>query len=352
MTQLEIADMTRSRPLRRVAVTTLTAGLLATVAACGAQSAGTTPGAAAEGPVTVRWIYGDTPSPADLPVLKGLQDGWFENAGIKVVTTPGGEIDQLESVGTGDHDITISGGVELLTKREQGLAVQAVGVVQPLALNALICRPGAGIVANQPKTLAGHRLATADTADTDDVVWQIWREEKGLAGKVEEVSKDAGLPLLYQGVVDCYPDLVTQAGPEQAFGRRPVEFWYARDIGVIGQVIDVNTDFATKHPQAVKAFVDVYARGMQWAAQNQADAVALLRKTSPDLDEKTSAAELKALAGYWVGGYQKNHGYLAMNESTWRATAQVLKASGQLQAMPDLSKVYRTDFLPKRPYTP
>jgi NitT/TauT family transport system substrate-binding protein len=153
-------------------------------------------------------------------------------------------------------------------------------------------------------------------------------------------------------VVDCYPDLVTQAGPKQAFGRQPVEFWYARDVGVIGQVIDVNTAFAAKNPQAVKAFVDVYARGMQWAAQNQAAAVTLLRTTSPDLDAKTSAAELAALAGYWVGGYQKNHGYLAMNDATWRATAQVLKASGQLSAMPDLTRVYRTDFLPKRPYTP
>jgi NitT/TauT family transport system substrate-binding protein len=291
----------------------------------------------------VRWIYGGTPSPADLPVLKGLQAGWFAETGVKVVTTAGGQIDQLESVGTGNHDITVGSGVELLVNREEGLPVEAVGVVQPLALNSLFCRPGLGITAGQPKTLQGHQLATADTSDTDDTAWRLWRDEKGLTGKVNEVSK---------GVVDCFPDLVTFSGPEREFGQPPVQFRYGRDLGLIGQVLDVNTDFATQHPQAVRAFVEVYARGMQWAAQHPDEGAALLQKTFPEIDAKVAAVELEALAGYWVGGYQKNHGYLAMNDASWKATAQVLTASGRLKKMPDLATVYRTDFLPRQPYRP
>jgi len=348
--------MTRKRPLRRVAVTTLTVGLFVTVAACGSESGGVSAAPAATGPVTVRWVYGSLPTSADLPVLKGLADGWFQQAGINVAATPGGEIDQLQSVGVGEHDITVAGGVELLMGQEQGLPVEAVGTVQPLALNALLCRPGRSITASDPKSLLGQKLATATAGqDAGDVVWQIWRDEHDLTGRVEEVSPGAGLPLLFQEVVDCYPDsdpLAVYQAQEAFDGVMPVKFWYAKDVGVIGQVLEVNTAFAAKNPQAVKAFVGVFARGMQWAAQNQAAAVALMKTTYPETDPALTAKELRAMGGYWTGWYQKKNGFLAMNDDSWTPTVQVLKASGQLKKLPDLARVYSAKFLPDKPYLP
>ncbi len=176
-------------------------------------------------------------------------------------------------MGEGHHDITVGGGVELLINQAQGVPVKAVGVVQPIALKGLICNPDSTVTADDPKTLLGKKLATTST-DADDVVWQAWRNAKGLNGQITEVSQKAGLPLLFQGVVDCFPEFLTRAPieAEKKFGRKPVQIWYSRDEGVVGQVIDVNTEFAEKNPAAVKSFVDVYARGMQWAAQNQPDA--------------------------------------------------------------------------------
>ncbi|GLY27206.1 ABC transporter substrate-binding protein [Kineosporia sp. NBRC 101731] len=341
------------RTIRVTLTATVAVGVLTSAAACGGGGSDAAGSAQVAGVTKVRWIYDWTPTSADLPVLKGLEEGWFRQADLDVVTTPGGEISQLQSVGAGEHDMTVGGGVELLINQAQGLPVQAVGVVQPLALTGLICNPNSNITADDPNTLLGKKLATAST-DADDVVWQAWRNHKGLNGKVTEVSQEAGLPLLFQGVVDCYPEFLTRAPleAEREFGRKPVKIWYSKDENVIGQVIDVNTDFAEKNPAAVKGFVDVYARGMQWAAQNQAEAVELMTKVYPDSDPSVTAQELKTLSGFWSASYQDKHGYLAMDDATWKPTVQMLKRAGQIKELPEMASVYSTKYLPSTPYLP
>lgn len=341
----------RNRPLAALAVTALLA-----LTACGGQDeeAPRTSGALG-GPVDVRWIYDGEPTSAYLPVLKGLQEGWFEDAGLNVLTTPGGRINGLESLSSGRHDITAGGGVDLLLGQARGLSVRAVGVVQAQALNGLICRPGNGIEEKQPQTLQRRTLATAG-GKTDDVVWQIWRDQNKLSGQVEEVSPNAGLPLLYQSVVDCFPVFLTRAPveAERQFGRKPVVFPYAEQVGVIGQVLDVSNAFAEQNPQAVARFVDVYARGMQWAAQNQAEAVDLMLKKYPKADEIVTTVELKVLSGAWAStsSLQKEKGYLAMDDSSWKPTVEVLRKTGKLDPGTKLADVYTADFLPRKSYRP
>ncbi|MBT0772751.1 ABC transporter substrate-binding protein [Kineosporia sp. J2-2] len=342
--------MNRKPAGRAVVVTVL---LTTALAACGKSESAGSVQVAGGGVTTVRWIYDWTPTSADLPVLKGLAEGWFEEAGVKVATTPGGAIDQLESVGAGNHDMTVGGGVELLVDQARGLPVKSVGLVQPVALGGLVCNPDSGVKDGVPKTLLDRKLATA-SSDADDVVWQIWRDRNQLTGKVTEVSAEAGPDLLYQGVVDCFPDFLTLAPleAEKEFGEAPVLVPYSKELGVIGQVLDVNTDFAQKNPQAVRAFVDVYARGMEWAASHQADAVKLMKKTYPDIDEKITAQELKSLAGYWAGGFQRKNGYLSMNDHSWAATVDVLLKGRAIDEAPEMSSVYTTEYLPSTPYLP
>ncbi|MCE0534191.1 ABC transporter substrate-binding protein [Kineosporia rhizophila] len=340
--------MTRNRRVRTAA---LAAVALSVLAACGSDEDQNA--AVADGPTPVRWIYDHTPTSADLPVLVGLREGWFSEAGLKVTTTPGGKVDQLRSVADGQHDLTLGGGVELLLAQAEGLPVKAVGLVQPQALEGLICRPGSSITADNPESLLDRKLATAGN-DADDAVWQIWRDREGLRGRVNEVAPDAGLPLLFQGVVDCYPEFLTLAPlqAEQEFGAKPVVFPFAEQVGVIGQVLDVNTDFAEKNPQAVSGFVDVYARGMQWAVQNPAAAVALMKKTYPQIDEAVTAKELEELGYHWGAGRQQKNGYLAIDDRAWRGTVEALTRAGRLNEKPELAEVYTKEFLPEKPYLP
>lgn len=349
---LEDPEMTSSARVRRSGVVVVLAGLLAGLAACGGESTAEV-AKSQVGSTEVGWIYGGTPSALDVPVLKGIEAGWFADEDLEVTTTAGGEIDQLQAIDAGDADITIDSGAGMLIGQSQGMAVEAVGVVQPQSLTELICTPGTAIEADDPSSLLDRKLATSST-DLDDVVWQIWRNRNGLKGKVNEVSREAGLKLLLQGVVDCYPGQLGGAPveAEETFGQAPVEFWYSKDIGVIGQVLEVNTDFAAQNPEAVKSFVGVYARGMQWAARHPDEALALIEKTYPDLDPTVVEADLKTVCDYWLARYQTTAGYLAMNDSTWKPTVQVLAAAGYLDPQPDLATVYTTQFLPDDPYLP
>jgi len=343
--------MTTTAPVRRVAALTVAVGLAAGLGACGGDDEAVS--TASSGPTQVRWVYGDSPGSADLPVLRGIEEGWFADAGLDVVTTAGGEIDQVTSIASGDSDITIGSGAGMLVGQAQGLAIEAVGVVQPESLDELVCAPGTAIKAGDPTSLLDRTLATASN-DLGNAVWQIWRDRNGLKSKVDEVSGEAGLDLLLQRVVDCYPDQRAAAPveAEETFGQAPVEFWYSQDIGVIGQVLEVNTDYAARNPDAVASFVDVYARGMQWAAQHQDEALDLLEQTYPDLDPTVSAAELKTVTAYWLGRYQTTNGYLAMNDVTWKPTVTALTQAGYLSPAPDLGTVYTTSFLPDEPYLP
>lgn len=321
--------------------------LTVTTVACGSDTA-TTDSAAGNETTTVRWIYDYFPTSGDAPILAAQKNGYFEDAGLNVEITPGGDVNQIQSVATGRQDITVGPATTLLQSVEQQLPVTALGVVQPNSPIGLVCNPKSGAVSGDPSSLVGLTIAN-DPADTDgDSVWVRFRDQHDLAGKITELSGSTAEDLLFSGQVDCLPAYLTYvpALAEQEFGAPAPVFELSAEAGVMGQTIVANNDFLQSNPDAVKAFVDAYAKGMQWTLENPDEAVALITETYPDLDAASVAEELPALTAFWHTQLQDTEGLLVVDEASWQKTADALIGVGSLEAMPDLGSFWTTDYLP------
>lgn len=318
-----------------------------TTAACGSDTA-STESASGDGTTTIRWIYDYFPTSGDAPILAAAKNGYFEDAGLNVEMTPGGDVNQIQSVATGQQDITVGPATTLLQSVEQQLPVTALGVVQPNSPIGLVCNPESGAVSGDPASLEGLTIAN-DPADTDtDSVWVRFREEHGLTDKITELSGSIAEDLLFSGQVDCLPAYLTYvpALVEQEVGAPAAVFELSRDAGVMGQTLVANNEYLQANPDAVKAFVDAYAKGMQWTLENPDDAVALITETYPDLDAASVAEELPALTAFWHTQLQDSEGLLVVDEASWQKTADALIGVDSLDAMPDLASFWTTDYLP------
>lgn len=325
-------------------------GLLFGLSACG----GDDNAEASDGTTTVKWIYDYFPSSGDAPMLAAEKEGYFADGGLNVKTTAGGEVNQIQDVAIGQHDITVGPATTLLLSIEQGLPVTAVGVSQPASPIGLICTPDSGAVSGDPSSLEGLTIAT-DPADADGAsVWTAFRDKYDLKDKVTELSGSTSEDLIFSGQVDCLPAYLTYmpAVIEEEMGAPPALFELSKEAGVMGQTIVVNNKFLAKHPDAVKAFVDAYAKGMQWTIKNQDAAIDLVTKTYPDLDASGVKAELPTLTTFWHSSVQDEKGLLYVDPDSWETTGKALIGVDSLKKMPALKDFWNTDFLPDPAYLP
>ncbi|AQA05735.1 hypothetical protein BVC93_28980 [Mycobacterium sp. MS1601] len=314
-------------------------------AACGADDSTSSAG---DGTTTIRWIFDYFPTSGDAPILAAQKNGYFDEAGLSVEITPGGDVNQIQAVATGQQDITVGPATTLLQSVEQELPVTALGVVQPNSPIGLVCNPQSGAVSGDPASLEGLTIAN-DPADTDgDSVWVRFRDSNNLSGKITELSGSTAEDLLFSGQVDCLPAYLTYvpALVEQEFGAPAAVFELSAEAGVMGQTIVVNNKYLSANPEAVRGFVDAYAKGMQWTLENPDEATALITETYPDLDAPSVAEELPALTAFWHTPLQDAEGLLVVDDASWQQTADALMGVGALQAMPDLASFWNTDFLP------
>lgn len=114
----------------------------------------------------------------------------------------------------------------------------------------------------------------------------------------------------------------------------------------MGQTLVANNDYLAENADAVKGFVNAYAKGMQWTLENPDDAVALITETYPDLDAASVAEELPALTAFWHTQLQDTEGLLVVDDSSWQKTADALIGVGSMKALPDLASFWSTDYLP------
>jgi NitT/TauT family transport system substrate-binding protein len=337
--------MEETMKIRRLLIAKYASGLLFGLAVIAGGSA-----AAAE---TIRFAFDWFPTSGDTPVLAAQKFGWFAEEGIELKITPGGEFNQVLSVGIGEHDITVGPGPSVLFGHQEELPVIAVGVTQPFSPVGLICRPDRGLNPDDPTSLKGVKVGI-QPGEAYNTVWESYRDYYGLKGQVEEIPVGWDPIVMFTGQVDCFPDFLSlvPALAAEEFGEPAVTYWTSAAVETIGQTIVTNDTFAAEHPDLVRGFVRAYARGMQWALRNTAEAIDLFLEFHPDFERSVMEVEAPALQSFWVSSAQEAEGLLFQNDQTWQPTHDTLSTYGFIKKPFDVSLVYTTEFLPDPPIMP
>lgn len=309
---------------------------------------------------TVRFTFDWKPDSDWLPMLEAVQQGYFKAGNIDVKFVEGnGSSDALPLIGTGAQDIGQISGPPLIQGVQQQIPVTAVGVMLSSSPNVILC-DGAKI--KTPKDLEKGYIFGDQAGEFEHALWVAWSKKLNLdltKVKVVPVTGESDQEFI-QGQIDCYIDFYTSGAIVAETEGRPGEetlFPIKDTLDVYGHTMVVNNDFLAKNPDAVKAFVLAYAKGIQYTIQHRDEAVALLLSQHPEMNNKDGKAALewssKRYTEGWASDVAKASGILSFTDAGWTATKATIVDGGLSNGKDiDISKLYTNKYLPNPPVTP
>jgi len=338
----------RSKVFRILALGLLAVLVLTAAAGCGGSSDKT--GDSGEGPLKVTFIQ-DFPQPpwvAQMPWTVAAEKGWYAEKNMDVDWVwPSTPSDPIKLVATGKADITVTYTPDILVNAAEGLNV--------LAVASIMDKDCGGIAAfdyvKTPKDLKGKTVAIYDIPLTRLHSSSLFKHYGLSEDDVKVVSAgDFSVPLMIAKKVDA----ADAAAPmekvmvEQQMKNKLNFFYYDESNGVPNRywfVMVVNPKFAEEHPQAVKDFVEVTFKGLNYAADNPKEAEDIFAAKNTDLEKPVVEAGWEAMKPSLERfNPDKPEGW--MDPEIWQGYHDYLYENELLRNKVDISKILTDEFLP------
>jgi NitT/TauT family transport system substrate-binding protein len=240
------------------------------------------------------------------PLFQAIDKGYFKEEGLEVVVEPAAT--PMEAItrlalanGTTDptHDLSI-GDINLLIRyRDQNLptGIKAIFIVYDKPTYALVGRKSRGV--QFIKDTENRRLA-APAADPASQLWPLFAKLNAIdTQKVSllNVGLQVRVPMLVSGEVDA---LIGNSFTVADLKDRGVQgddivVLPMADYGVklYGSAIFASAKFQTEQPEAIKAFLRAYARGLRDAMQNPDAAIEPVLKRMQGARKEVELERLK-----------------------------------------------------------
>lgn len=269
-------------------------------------------------PITLalNWV----PEPEFGGYYEGLLSGIYKDAGFDVTILPGGpDAPTLELLATGQAQVAIAAGEELLVRRHKG--IEAVAIWPALQLNP------AGLMthAEGPKTfeeIQGGRVAIGVGSALHSYLWRRF----GWEGKVEAVPYGGAIgpfladkSLIQQAYITSEPCLAEAQGVKVSFLRAADAGW--NPYGAVVTVADPPPPWAADFARATQRAWESY---MKDPVRANAEIARLNDLVSPSVLGCISAAQAPFVTG--------TDGLGMMTKARWDATASTLVELGLIPA--------------------
>ncbi len=290
------------------------------------------------------------------PFLLPLDRGWYRSAGLNVSVAPGNDmLEPITRVASGQFELALADINALIKYRDANpkAPVKAIFMLYNRPAYAIIGRKSRGITA--PKDLEGKRLG-APASDPAAAQWPVFAKVNGIdiaKVKIENVAKLVREPMLAAGQVDAItgqPFSVFIDLKEKGVPVNDITVLAMADYGVTlyGQAIIVNTDFATKHPETVRAFLSAFLKGLKATIASPASAIeaALTRDDALKKDVERERLAM-VIAGDFVTPEVKANGYGAIDTTRFeRALEQIALGYRFKAGKPKPADVFDSSYLP------
>jgi NitT/TauT family transport system substrate-binding protein len=234
------------------------------------------------------------------PFVVAIDKGYFKAEGLDVSIEPAASsLEPITRLASGNYDIGFGDINSLIKFRDANPAmpIKAVFMVYNKPAYAIIGRKSRGV--SVPKDLEGKKLG-APTADGAYAQWPIFVQANSIdASKVTIVNVGSPVrePMLASGEVDAitgfsfasYINLKDRGVP-----ANDITVLLMADYGVnlSGNAVMVNPKFAAEKPEAVKAFLRAFTKGLQETIKNPMTAIESVQKRS---DAAKKEVELERL---------------------------------------------------------
>jgi NitT/TauT family transport system substrate-binding protein len=289
------------------------------------------------------------------PFLVAADKGYFTAEGLDVSIEPGsGSVEPIARVASGAFDMGIGDINTLIKYRDQNPSngAKAVFMVYNLPPFSIVSRKSRGIAA--PKDLEGKKLG-APVGDGTFAQWPIFVQANGIdASKVtvENIGFPVREPMLAAGQVDAvtgfsFSSYVTLK--DRGVPMDDIVLMRMSDYGVklYGNAIVVNAKFAAEKPEAVRAFLRAFVKGLKDAVHDPARAVDSVLKRNDLAKRETELERLRmAIHDNIVTPEVKHNGYGVVDAERFQASIDQIAQSYKFKNKPNAADIFDPSFLP------
>jgi NitT/TauT family transport system substrate-binding protein len=290
------------------------------------------------------------------PFVVAIDKGYFKAEGLDVtIDTAGGSLEPINRVASGTYDMGFGDINSLIKFRDANPAVpiKAVFMVYNKPAFSIVGRKSRGV--STPKDLEGKKLG-APPPDGAYAQWPIFVQANGIdASKVTIVSVGFPVrePMLASGEVDAitgfsfssYINLKDRGVP-----ANDITVLLMADYGVnlYGNTIMVNPKFAAEKPEAVKAFLRAFTKGLHETIKNPATAVESVLKRNDVAKKDVELERLQiALKDNIITPEVKKIGFGAVDGDRLDKSIDQIALTYQFKnAKPKGGDVFDASFLP------
>ena len=329
------------------------AAVLGTVAALAASTAGQ----AAEKPTDVKFALLTQPGIWDAGVFGAVEKGYFKVEGLKVsFVSPQTPADGLKLLASGGVQFATAHSTEVITARSKGLPVVSIATNHQYGTAGIMVPSKLGV--SSLKQMEGKTLGVTGIPYNKVMLEYSLKKAGADLSKVKIVTVGFNqIPLLLSKRIDGLGDAITwsetaiynvkigkPAGDKStykyfAFYQNGVPRYYT-----LGVVTHENT--LARNPGLARRFLSAWAKGLNWAVNNQKAAVANMRKRYPAINEQEALANLAEIARISQSPGTQKHGIGWQDVNVWAKQEAFMRANKLISAKVDVSKAVSNKYLP------
>jgi NitT/TauT family transport system substrate-binding protein len=299
-------------------------------------------------------LDGRVEGPAGLFLLP-RDKGYYKAAGLDVtIDEAASASESITRVVSGGYDMAFTDINALIKYRDQNPStpIKAVFMVYNKPAYAIVGRKSRGVT--EPKNLEGRKLGAPPTSSTFGQ-WPLFAKLNGIDVSkvaVEAIAPPVRAPMLAAGQLDAvlgfsfrvYVDLKDRGVPVDDIVLLPMANY---GLKLYGNAIIVHSKFAAEKPEAVKAFLQVFLRGLKEAVRRPGEAIDSVVRRDDVARKEVELERLRmAISNNIVTPEVRADGYGAVAQARFEEAIEQIALTYTFKAKPKPEDVFDASFLP------
>jgi NitT/TauT family transport system substrate-binding protein len=285
--------------------------------------------------------------------------GFYSSSGLDVTIQRGfGSGDTIKRVASGTATFGIADTSAVIAAlANESIPVRIVGMVYDHATIGLIYLAQSGI--KTPKDLIGRKIGRSASGASVNMFPAFLKANNIDRGKLHEVVVDGAtfVPILMSGQVDAVLEQSILIGKFQRIaasaGKKAVAMPYSEfGLAGYGNGIIANLDTIKNKKDIVSRFVAATLKGTAYAFDHPQEAIAIMRKSHPELDAQSAEDQLLALKDIENTAQIRKAGLGHIEKVKMEKNRDNVVSALSLKKSVPVDQIYTDSFLPAQPIFP
>jgi NitT/TauT family transport system substrate-binding protein len=292
------------------------------------------------------------------PFFVAQDKGYYRAEGLDVtIDTGASSLEPINRIASGSHDIGFGDINALIKFRDQNSSapLKAVFMVYNRPAYAIVARKSRGIAS--PKDLEGKKLG-APTLDSASAQWPLFAKVNGIDTSkvtIEHVGIAVREPMLAAGQVDAITGFSFSAYINVKDRGVPVNdivvlLMAEHGLELYGNALIVNPKFAAEKPEAVKAFLRAFLKGLKETVKNPSASLdsVLNRNELARRDVELERLRMAIRDNIRTAEVREN-GYGGVDSARLERAIEQIGLTFKFRSRPAPADIFDSSFLPPAP---